>query len=329
MNILKNTLLVTMIAVGFALAGCGGGGRAAMEEEQPPPVMMPDPPPEVVGVNMSTEEFTPITTSVYRDSANSTTTPSAPGSASIKTIVRDGHGGIRVVYVVDGTEADVTFTPDDFNDSNSLYSIRAGGVFHGLINYRQFDSLDYLDVNGWLIGPEAGPDSHWGFAAHGVNTMPENMPVTGSATYIGLMRSDAWDNDNPSSSTGRTRIRSLDESMTLNVNFDDGELTGRIEAVHIEWPDAADYMRLADTNTIEISNGKISPNGFAADWMGVDTNPNSIPRETVRGFSGDMNGHFYGPAAEEIGGLMTGSRAVTASTPALTLVGAFGAKKAE
>ena len=42
-----------------------------------------------------------------------------------------------------------------------------------------------------------------------------------------------------------------------------------------------------------------------------------------------MSGGFYGPAAEEVGGLLNGSRAATDTTPEQIVVGGFAAKKME
>ena len=41
------------------------------------------------------------------------------------------------------------------------------------------------------------------------------------------------------------------------------------------------------------------------------------PNYSIRGFSGNMLGEFYGPAAEEVGGVLNGNRAVIATAPPL------------
>ena len=46
-----------------------------------------------------------------------------------------------------------------------------------------------------------------------------------------------------------------------------------------------------------ISGGEIEGSRFTADWAGEDTDANSADEDSIRGFSGNMLGEFYGPAA--------------------------------
>ena len=84
---------------------------------------------------------------------------------------------------------------------------------------------------------------------------------------------------------------------------------------------------LAAGNTFDISNGVITDSRFEADWVGNDTNAGSALEDSVRGFEGTMVGEFYGPNAEEVGGVLGGHRAAAGDLPALYLHGGFGAKK--
>ena len=76
-------------------------------------------------------------------------------------------------------------------------------------------------------------------------------------------------------------------------------------------------------NSIAISGGEFDGSRFTADWTGEDTNANSAPEDSVRGFSGKMLGEFYGPAAEEVAGVINGSRTATATTPEQQVLGFF------
>ena len=67
---------------------------------------------------------------------------------------------------------------------------------------------------------------------------------------------------------------------------------------------------------VAISNGAISGNEFTADLAG------SIDPGT---FDGDMSGQFFGPAAVEVGGVMSGEYAKPGET--VVLHGFFGGKK--
>ena len=41
---------------------------------------------------------------------------------------------------------------------------------------------------------------------------------------------------------------------------------------------------------------------------GVDTNEHAPLHDSVRGYEGDVLGEFYGPAAEEVGGVISATR---------------------
>ena len=82
---------------------------------------------------------------------------------------------------------------------------------------------------------------------------------------------------------------------------------------------------MAEGNSLDISGGRIVGSRFTADWMGVDTDTTSVPEDSVRGFSGAMFGEFYGPAAEEVGGVLNGGRAATATTPEQHVTGGLNA----
>ena len=87
-------------------------------------------------------------------------------------------------------------------------------------------------------------------------------------------------------------------------------------------------MVLAAGNSIEVSNGMIDAGGFSADWAA--SGPTNVARhETVSGFEGTMVGEFYGPAAEEVGGVMSGHRAADGSFPGQILRGTFGGSQPE
>ncbi|MCY3822330.1 MAG: transferrin-binding protein-like solute binding protein [Nitrospinae bacterium] len=327
------TILVVLVFA-FVLSGCGGGGgTAGMDTGMMPGTGGGETPmmPEIVDVNMSTEEFAPVTTTVERDHVGTMVRAAAQSEAYVKSIARDGAGGFHVTYVVRNQETSVHFVPGDLITSETFRK-QDGDFIHLLIEYNQFDFLQYVDVNGWIHheGDDVEMGSYWGYSVHGAQTAPENLPTTGSATYKGRFRADIWKADDSSSSTGRTRFQSSgDESLTLEANFGNGEISGRIEKLLVRRPGESSYSSLADTNAIDISGGAIMGNAFTANWTGEDTDMSSAHEDSVRGFSGTMSGGFYGPAAEEVGGLLNGNRAATATTPDQIIIGGFGAKKME
>ena len=247
--------------------------------------------------------------------------------AYVKSIAEDGAGGASVTYVVNGVESVIDFSARDANRAGTLAKFVGDKEFYF---WRYSRGLNYAKVTGWAhdmnaAGGNTSDDPikrYRGYNVHGVAT--ENMPTTGSATYEGSLYADGWDVNQPVENMGRTHVRG---DLTLEANFANSEISGRFDGLQIRSPGESQYQALGSGNSIDISNGAIAGSGFTADWTGMDTDANSAPEDTVHGFSGAMNGGFYGPAAEEVAGVLSGSRAATATTPEQLFVGGFGGKK--
>ena len=61
---------------------------------------------------------------------------------------------------------------------------------------------------------------------------------------------------------------------------------------------------LPDSTRFDIEHGRIADGQFTATLTGVDTNADAATDQTVAGYEGDILGEFYGPAAEEVGGVL-------------------------
>ena len=249
------------------------------------------------------------------------------GEAYVKSIAKDGAGGARVTYVVNGVESVIDFGARDANRVGTWGKVVGDNEYY-LWSFGW--GLNYAEITGWAhdINASGGSPSdnpikrYRGHNVHGDAT--ENMPATGSATYEGRLYAEGRDVNQPDPNLGRTRFRG---ALTLQANFANAEISGQFDNLSISGPGESQYEALASGNSFEISNGAISGSGFTADWTGMDTNASSAPGDSVRGFSGTMSGGFYGPAAAEVVGTLSGRRAATASTNESLLLGSFGAKK--
>ena len=83
-------------------------------------------------------------------------------------------------------------------------------------------------------------------------------------------------------------------------------------------PGENDYSPLSDTTWFEIGKGRIVDGQFTATLTGRDSNAAAAMDDTVRGYEGGVLGEFYGPAAEEVGGVLNASRSDR------VMVGMFG-----
>ena len=281
--------------------------------------------------------FSPLSSAIRRayPGTNRGVAQSALGAAYVKSVSSDGEGGFHVSYVIDGEEALIHFAADqyrpmyfDFQDSKEdteFYFWSWTDSFSGdpddpdLTDGSTF--FDYFDFHGWAY--EGSGEGRRGALAYGARTMPANLPM-GSATYQGYMVAEWWRADNPDWGSNRY----LEGDLTLEASLDNMEISGRIDGIRTpSWAtDSGESAPLDASNSIAIATTAIDQAWFNADWAGNGP-MDAAPGETFHGFTGTILGEFYGPAAEEVGGVLSGSRAATDTAPEQLLVGGFGASQ--
>ena len=216
----------------------------------------------------------------------------------------DDTGKIHVAYVVHGQEQKAEFGAADYDPQNEFEKeIEGGGQWLWSVtgSFCCESGYSYLDVYGfghWVAGL-----SYRTYASVGVRTDPANMP-TGSATYAGRIRADAYKQDNPSSDF-RYRVSG---DLNLTANFDAGALEGTVSGIHTRGQGESSWSPLSETTSFEIGNGQIADGQFTADLTGAETNSGAALDDSLRGYEGNVLGEFYGPAAEEVGGVFTATR---------------------
>ncbi len=308
----KTSIALPLVAV-LALAGCGGGGGSTAGKTGGPMPLPPATPPAPTLAELvpdPTEMFGAVSKALEFD--YSADRASVGDRFSISSVASDGDNGFHVTYVIDGTETTVHFSKGDFAtrdttsytkdvDGRQYWFWSSAGSFDGE-NYGIGSEFDYFDVLG-----SHHPDGARLVWTYGIPTGPEDMP-TGTATYIGRMHADAYDNtlDSVSTSVARSRVQG---NLVLTADFADATLDGRIFRLRIRGPGESDYRNLASTTRLEISDGEIANDGFTATLTGVDDDANVPLGDSVRGFAGDVSGQFYGPNAREFGASLTAARA--------------------
>ena len=130
----------------------------------------------------------------------------------------------------------------------------------------------------------------------------------GSASYTGGM----WAELAPPNRGHTDSWRRIGGDLALEADFASSEISGLINDLGIrpsQWESGMKeppWADLPDSNSIMISNGQITNSRFTASWQGHDTATAADPDMSVRGFSGDMAGAFYGPDGEEVAGVVGG-----------------------
>ena len=282
--------------------------------------------------------FSPLSVAIWRDylAADYGTVQADAGSAYVKYLSGDGLGGFRVTFVIDGREspshlASYLFRADSFIGSaldNRLvpYSLwswtdsfdgdpddpaatdRTGGP----------SDYDYFDINGWQAGG-AVVGNFRGFMTYGARTRPGNLP-SGGGTYVGRLEAEVWRADKWQWGS-RTTVRG---TIHLEANFSERDIRGRIDALNIRARGANAFQGLQEGNSIDIPSAPFDEARIVAEWVGSDPGESATSRETDHGFAGVMIGEFYGPSAEELGGVLSGRLPATATTPEQFLIGSFG-----
>ena len=268
----------------------------------------------------SANQFTPLTSSIQRDFGASSTTTS---EAYVKTIASDGDNGFHVTFVVGAEEQSVHFEEDDYDSANYGYIKEVDGVdyrlgsltdsYRGAEKNRGTPRYSYVDLawsyvyhedEGDAEGEGAGDQSS---LAYGARTDAAALP-SGSASYTGVATASTYLQSDPS----RLHDERIRGTLRLAANFDDSTLDGMILEIRKQTRDASSswnaWSSLSDTARFEIADGRIVDGQFTATLTGTDSDAAAAPQDTVSGYEGGILGEFYGPAAEEVGGVLNASR---------------------
>lgn len=288
----------------FSLSMSFGGDTATM------------PAPDLTTLTLAEAMLDPANTiealslSLHLDSA--TNRASSTDKFLIESVASDGEGGFHVVYDFYGVKENVHFTSANFKAQDRNYrkeigdrsyllwseSGRFDGVTAGALT--EFDYFNVINSSNW--------GGHRSLAAYGIATGSAGMP-TGTATYHGRMDADVFDNTLDTISASRSRSF-LQGSVVLTADFADASLSGRIFRLRIRAPGESDYRNLASTTRLDIGSGKITGDTFTALLTGVDDDADAPLEDSMRGFTGDVSGQFYGPGAREFAGTLGASRII-------------------
>ena len=358
-HVLRRVSTAASVAGAVSLAGCGGGGGGASVQPdtdimppavQPdtdimPPAVQPDTdtmPPAVqptltVPAGMSASSAVPIhardgddTIAMLLPDSTRQFPPVSVRSRTdefhVNTIASDGSNGFVVTYVVSGQERTVHFEADEYDTSRFQYEYYTetedGGRFWLNSRYGSFSGdeknqgsswFQYLDIYG------SGSSNNRLHLTFGARTDAANLP-TGSATYAGSFNAE----------NHAAEFQNLDDrsfmwgEWRLTADFSASTLQGGIDLVRVRGPGESSSRYLPYTTSFRIANGQIVDGQFTASVSGVDSDPNASEDRTLSGFEGHILGEFYGPAAEEAGGVLRAAR----TSDNRVLIGSLGGKRA-
>jgi hypothetical protein len=234
---MRKTLALLLISVGnFALSACGGGGGGSAALSTPPP---PPPPPSAavtIFQNPSPGEYVSMGASISGPGGNLDTysTPTAFGAVSTldadQVQVRYNSGGYYEIKMPAADWDRLVHYKGLSNPTSANNYFQPEGVAQNLgylvTSASRNSGYQYSELAGW--GSAAA--SRWGFVAFGVPTASGNVPVTGSASYNGVIAGSA-DVMIPDLLYGGYVTSPISGTVALNFDFGSGTLGGSMTAM--------------------------------------------------------------------------------------------------
>ena len=184
----------------------------------------------------------------------------------------------------------------------------ADDLLKGLRDYR------YLNVLGTSIWT-SGQGGERGRLVLGQRTPAGQLPACAGASdcearYTGRFSANSSKAFDSSSNEQRQRIRG--DQFELIANFGRASVHGEIKQIRGQAPGSSgsDPYASWSTSRFSISDGQIADGGFTATVTGHDSARRPDLAASLSGYSGSLQGEFYGPTGEEVGGVISATRDV-------------------
>lgn len=236
------------------------------------------------------------------------------GTLSVESIGADGVAHLRLKLPDLGIDAsNLTFS--DASGVNGATQL-ADGTVVGL----QMQRKTYMSFGSWSINPASGSAAAFtqGAAVIGYQTPAAGMPTTGAATYTsndgvrGIVMASV-------TGSGQTKVEWANlfgGKVSLDVDFGAGTLNGLLSGIAIDGQGPTHSW-----NQVKLS-GTLSGGTFAGAT--ANDSPRDLNNPLILGPStGSFSGAFYGPAAQQAGGVWT----LTQTDGHASAIGVFGADR--
>ena len=213
----------------------------------------------------------------------------------------------------------LTYFRDLGNSQSSVFWTSTSG-------FGTFQRFDHFDVKGfnytsWTPGVDPATadfdtdfiSANYAFVLHGNRTPAGSVPASGTGTYTGFMNARDFPTDDGVSSQGPAATWYAGDA-TLTAAFGSSSVSGRLSNLRSRPGDASsDY---ADVQGELSFDATINGNRFTASSV--------TGTQDMAGYqSGSVRGAFFGPTAEEAGGVFD----ATDATNNRAMIGYFGGEK--
>jgi hypothetical protein len=296
---------LSVLLMGLAACGGGGGGGSGSSAVLPTPGPAPSVPFQAPNTTV-TYNVDSATAYIINQSVASTTLEPSGGGNNIRTssitVTTNATGAISQLSLSIQSAGGPFFRT--YTDIGSLPTLTLGQLstllqaVNTTVGAEGFlgeaPGLSYSAYGIWASN-DTSTSGRFGAVALGSPTPVGSMPVSGTGTYQGSTLGAGIDGAGPYALRG---------NVTMSVNFGTGAATTTISGVQ---------RQNLVTNNVSVG----------ADLVGSGTVSANRVSTTLSGggSSGDLNGSFYGPSAQEVAGAwrVTGG--------GNTAIGSFGAKR--
>ena len=270
-----------------------------------------------------TPEDAPLSAAVRRAGGSATAAP----QSWITSVRSDGDRGVildiggpnpKTIHL---TKADLkyeeTYSYYEKNLEDGTYAslwaghrnpLSADDLLEGL---REYSYLNVLSTSIWIPG-QAGERAR---LVLGQATPAGQLPGCSGASdcqarYTGRFYANNWKATDDSSAQ---RQRMYGNQFELTANFARASVHGEIKDIHGQAPGSrgGDPYASWATSRLSISDGRIADGRLTATVTGSDSARIPDLEASLSGFSGTLQGEFYGPTGEEVGGVISATRDVT------------------
>lgn len=255
-------------------------------------------------------DTTPVTTAGVTYPGNLTVArPTGSNPAGVSASVTNNSAvafDVTVNSVIDGTAGSERYIEANVTARQPDVIVAAGVGSDGLIHELVLGGVDTLSYTRWGFWGRANNNNvletgeFWATYYGGRETPVSAVPTTGTATYTGVTVGVGIDKAG--------LVDAIAGNLSLTANFSAATVSGAVAGLINSQSVALDARATMA--------GTIGGNGYAGTVQGTN-----LAGNTVLG-SGNFDGKFFGPAAEETAGKWNFN-----STDGSKLMGAFGAKR--
>jgi len=329
----RASFLCLMTLVLSLSTGCGGGGSddcGFLEicwRQPPPPPTTPPPPTQLsifdVGQTDSGDyEFSDLQARVY-GGVRQVPLPISAGTVE----VRSGSQGDGITIIPSPDFPKTVYQSSRVNHGSSSIDDSEGGETDFWVSQyptirREFllvntdnggTQLDYTTFGIWEdsydVGYQRGITST--SSIFGFSTLVQDIPTTGAARYVGVTRASYFER-------GHFYTNRVKGAAEVEVNFSNNSVVTRLRDMFLGDQPFRDVTGIGtiERATYRNFNGEIV-GGFSGS---IATEPAEVG-QAGRDMTGTFAGKFFGPGAEEVGGVFE------MGSPDASMVGGFVGKK--